>query len=421
MTKNRELKDYKELIRACVKCGACQAHCPTYLEKRKEGAVARGKLSLAAALLEKDVGFEKRLLEDMSMCLMCGSCVNTCPNKVPTDKIVGAMRREISEDKGMSFVGKSVSALVGSKALMKGLTKGGALLSPLIFKKVPASSGLRLRFSPSSMKNRTVPHLPYKNLFEMYPEFMEGKKGKPVVGFFAGCSISYVYTEVGVSMVSLLQKMGCSIYLPKDQRCCGIPALSGGDGTLVEELADANIAAFTQHDLTHIITACASCNGGIGDYYAHMKGEHSHFSEHVVNYDVFLKKEGFVEKLRHLPKWKNRTVVTYHDPCHLKTQGILAEPRDILKALPNVEFVEMEGASFCCGMGGTFSASHYECSKAIGARKIPGLRESGAQKIATSCPGCILQLQDIINHATLPVKAVHILDLIHEALDVDSN
>ncbi len=77
---------------------------------------------------------------------------------------------------------------------------------------------------------------------------------------------------------------------------------------------------------------------------------------------------------------------------------------------------EMEDASSCCGLGGTFSVYHYETSKAIGARKIPGLRESRAELIATACPGCIMQLQDVINHARLEVKAIHILDLISEAL-----
>jgi glycolate oxidase iron-sulfur subunit len=76
----------------------------------------------------------------------------------------------------------------------------------------------------------------------------------------------------------------------------------------------------------------------------------------------------------------------------------------------------MENAAGCCGLGGTFSVNHYDSSKAIGARKVPGLRESGAELIATACPGCIMQLQDIINHAGLKVRAVHLLELIAEAL-----
>ncbi len=415
MSKNRDLKEYEEQIQACVKCGACQAHCPAYLEKRMEGAVARGKIALAAALLNNEADLEERLRQEMSMCLMCGSCVNKCPNQVPTDKIVGAIRREITDNRGMSPVAKGVSTLIGSPSLMKNAAKGGALFSSLVCKKVPKSSGLRLRFSPSSMKDRTLPNLTFKNLFELYPEFIQGNPEKETIAFFSGCSLTYVYPEIGGVMIRLLQNMGYSVFMPHTQRCCGIPALSLGNGRLVEELADDNLAAFTKREVAHIITACGSCNGGISDY-ATMKGEYGQVSKKVIDFSVFLQQEGFVEELERMPKWRKRIKVTYHDPCHLKTQGITLEPRAILCALPNVEFVEMENAASCCGLGGTFSVHHYATSKAIGSRKIPGLKESGATKIATACPGCMMQLQDTINHASLKVEAVHILNLMEEAL-----
>jgi len=416
MSKNKTLKDFEKQIRECVKCGACQAYCPTYLESRREGSVARGKIALAAALLDGTGDMEKRLRQDVSMCLMCGSCVEKCPNKVPTDEIVGAMRREISDNRGLSLVGKGVSAVIGNKSLMKAAVKTGAALSPLVFKKVPDSSGLRLRFPVPQMKDRSLPVLPAENLFDIFPEFIKGDGDKPTVGFFAGCSISFIYPEIGVSMIRLLKKIGYSVFMPKSQQCCGIPALSSGDGELVERLAERNTASFREHDVQHIITCCASCNGGIKEYYSTMKADYGDFTGKVIDFNVFLAEQGFIREIAELPKWENRTRVTYHDPCHLKTQGILKEPRALLEALPNVEFVEMEGASSCCGLGGTFSVYHYETSKAIGARKIPGLRESRAELIATACPGCIMQLQDVINHARLEVKAVHILDLISEAL-----
>ena len=377
--------------------------------------MARGKIALAASLLDGKVGLEDRLEQDISMCLMCGSCVHKCPNKVATPEIVGAIRREITDDKGLSLVGKSVSTVINSKPLMKMLTKGGSLLSPLVLKKVPKSSGLRLRFPAPMMKERTMPDLPFRNLFDRIPEFIEGEKDKPVVGFFAGCSITYVYPQIGIAMIDILRKLGYSIHIPRSQKCCGIPALSSGAGKVVEELAATNSNAFGKYDEEHIITACASCNGGIGEYYSSMKGIDENFTEKVIDFTVFLKENGFIDKLAVMERWKEREKVTYHDPCHLKTQGITKEPREILKALPNIDFVEMENASLCCGLGGTFSVYHYECSKAIGAQKIPGLEQSGAAKIATACPGCIIQLQDVINHAGMEVEAVHILDLIKEA------
>lgn len=416
MSMHKSLKDFEKVIRECVKCGVCQAHCPTYLVSRREGAVARGKIALAAALLAGGIGFEERLQQDISMCLMCGSCVNTCPNKVPTHEIIGAIRREITGNQGLSLLGKGVSALLGSRVLMKTLTKSGALLSPLLFEKIPETSGLRLRFPGPAMKGRTIPKIAFRNLFDRFPEFIEGRADKPAVGFFAGCSITYAYPEIGEAMVKVLHRMGHSIFLPKAQQCCGIPALSAGNGRLAEDLATANVEAFRKREVQHIVTACGSCNGGIGENYRSMKADLGDFTDKVVDFSVFLQREGLLAELAGMEKWPEQVRVTYHDPCHLKTQGITREPRELLKALPNVDFVEMENASSCCGLGGTFSVNHYECSKAIGAGKVPGLRESGASLVATACPGCIMQLQDSINHAGLKMKAVHILDLLTGAL-----
>ncbi len=93
MSSIKTLEDFARVIGECVKCGICQAHCPTYQQTRREGAVARGKIALAAALLGGEAGLEKRLREDIGMCLMCGSCEYKCPNKIPTKEIVGAIRR----------------------------------------------------------------------------------------------------------------------------------------------------------------------------------------------------------------------------------------------------------------------------------------------------------------------------------------
>lgn len=417
MNENKQLEDFETVIRECVKCGGCQAHCPTYLAEKKEGAVARGKIALAAALLNGDAGIEKRLQQDISMCLMCGSCVKTCPNKVPTDQIVGAVRRQITDNQGLSLLGTGISTLLGSQPLMKTVTKGGAILSPLLLKKVPESSGLCLRFPSPVMKGRTVPQIAYRNLFDRVGEFTQGLPDKPVVGFFAGCSITYAYPEIGEKMVDILHGMGYSVFLPRGQKCCGIPALSSGNGKLVAGLADTNVAVFSEKQVDHIITACGSCNGGIGEYYRTMKGDVKSFTDKVIDFSVFLKNEGLFAQLEAMDRWQTRTKVTYHDPCHLKSQGITRQPRELLRAMPNVDFVEMESASSCCGFGGTFSVYHYETSKKIGAKKISGLVDSGASHIATGCPGCIMQLQDIINHAGLKVKAVHILDLLAEALN----
>ena len=393
MDKNKTLTDFEELIRECVKCGVCQAHCPTYQVNKEEGSVARGKIALAAALIDNETGLEDRLQEDMSMCLMCGSCVNKCPNKVPTNEIVGAIRREITDNQGLSLIGKGVSTLLSQKILMKTLGKGGALLSPLILKKIPESSGLRLRFPSPVMKERTIPKVPFKNLFERVPEYTAAPDEKGVVGFFAGCALSYIYPEIGSTMVKILNRMGYSVYLPKAQGCCGIPALSSGNGELVTNLAEKNVKAFQEKALTHIVTACGSCNGGIGEHYETMKEDFSEFTGKVIDFSVFLKQSGLFEELILMEKWQNRKLVTYHDPCHTsKGLGISEQPRHFLKQLGK-GFVDNNSLT-CCGFGGMFSIGFRKTSRAIMKRKMEELKEHTVSTLVTSCPGCLLYFKE---------------------------
>ncbi|WP_310600525.1 (Fe-S)-binding protein [Desulfobulbus sp.] len=413
MADGKQLEEFGEQIAQCVRCGACQAHCPVYLETGREGSVARGKIVLAAAVLAGEAELDERLREEIGLCLLCGSCVAKCPNRVPTDAIVAALRRRIAGTHGLTALAKGVAALTGSKPLLGTLVKGADLLAPLLFRKIPATSGLRLRFGPAALKDRSLPPLPDRTLFARVPAFLQGDPAQPTVGIFAGCALTYLYPQVGEILARLPHRLGCSVHLPRSQGCCGMPALSSGNGPLVATLAEANIGAFAGRDLDCILTACASCRGMLAAY-AEETGQ-APVAE-LVDIHVFLQRQGLVDQLTALPKWPHRLRVAYHDPCHLRTAGITREPRALLGALPQADLVEMEDAGLCCGLGGTFTAAHPDLSRAIGDRKLAGLRASGATVVASGCPGCILQLQDIIDRAGLAIKAVHTLELIQQAL-----
>jgi len=418
MAKLRKLEDYRDEIEQCVKCGACRAYCPVFGAERREGRVARGKVALSKAVLDGEIGLEEKVLEDLSQCLLCGSCCHGCPNKVPTEDIVAAARRRIAEQKGLSTFGKGVAAVLGRPKLMNSLAKAGGRFSALLFKKVPENSGLRLRFpAPYLESGRTLPPVTAKPFRERHPERIEGKAGMPTVAFFTGCGINYMYPAVGEAFLKALKFLGCTVIIPKDQACCGLPAVSAGAGETVEGLAEQNLAALTREPVDFVLTACASCNAGIGKRYAEMGEEVEILAEKTRDIFVFLVEMGLPEKLAGLPKKGGvKTRVTYHDPCHLRTRGITKEPRAILKSLPQVEFVEMENAGTCCGLGGTYSVYHYQNSKRIGEKKAGHIEACGAELVATDCPGCIMQLQDSINHAGGKQRAVHILELLNEAL-----
>jgi glycolate oxidase iron-sulfur subunit len=111
------------------------------------------------------------------------------------------------------------------------------------------------------------------------------------------------------------------------------------------------------------------------------------------------------------PEFKGKTV-TFHEPCHLgRYLGVKAQPRQILKSLPDIKYVEMPDADRCCGMAGTFSVNFYELSKKIADKKAAAIRSTGADIVVTDCPGCQIQLIDTAKRNGMPQQVLHIMEL----------
>ena len=233
------LKRVENELKKCVKCGACRAHCPAFAALQREPAVARGKVALAQHLLKGDIDLDDQTYLAMSRCLLCGSCVEKCPNDVPTDEIVMFAREALAQQRGLTTFHKAVGRVIGNRKLMNFGAAAAAILGPLFFRKVPATSGLRLRFPlPFVGRKRHIPRIARKPFMDRHPEVIPGAPGKPRIIYFVGCMTNFVYTEVGEAALALFRHLGCTVIIPKDQQCCGLPGMSGGDLTTVRELAE---------------------------------------------------------------------------------------------------------------------------------------------------------------------------------------
>lgn len=415
----RDLSAYRARLAACVRCGACQAVCPTYRETGRESTVARGKIELAAEILAGHMTLDEDNRRAFAACLLCGACTAACPNRVPTAAIVAALRRESGMAGHSSSVSRGVAALTGHPRLTRRLFGSARLLAPFFLKKVPETSGLRLRFTGQALRNRVLPPLPKKSLFDLVPERLPGQPGKPTVAFFAGCSISYLYPDIGLAAIQLLHRLGYTVLLPQSQACCGMPATSSGRGALAAELMQINSQAFSGADT--VITACASCGGMLGHLYAEEGDETARqLAARVKDIHLFLQEEGQLAAFAALPRWREQPQVCWHDPCHLKNHGITEAPRALLRALPNVDFTDQAGAALCCGLGGTFALTQAALSRKIADRKAAALATSaahGTALVATGCPGCLLQLSHIIHMEGLSLQAAHSISLAWAALE----
>jgi len=348
--------------------------------------------------------------------------VDRCPNDVPTDEIVIAAREALARKRGLTTFHAAVGQVIKSRTRMKLGAKAASLLGPLFFKKVPENSGLRLRFPlPFVGNKRYIPAIAKTPFMERYPEVIEGQPGKPRIIFFVGCMTNFAYPRVGVATVKLFQHLGCTIIIPKDQQCCGLPGMSGGDIETVRDLAERNLAALERYEADYVMSACATCGGALHRLYPLVVGKRNpelrerldRLAAKTVDAAQLLAQLG----LKPAETGSGATgKITYHDPCHLRTRKLTAQPRDLIKATPGLELVEMEGADRCCGLGGTFNVYHYGSSMEINDLKSEAIIATGADAVATGCPGCMMQLDDGLKQHGSTVEVVHTMELLARQL-----
>jgi glycolate oxidase iron-sulfur subunit len=343
---------------------------------------------------------------------------------VKADELILAVRALMVEKKGLSLPKWVIfRKILGSVRLFPLLLKTGSLLQGLLLKKIPRESGLHLRFSlPYLDKERFIPSLARRFFLTRYPERIEGKKGLKKVGLFVGCSINYLFPEIGESTVRLLEKHSCLIGLPKDQSCCGLPAYGSGDLEAARVLARRNLEAFRSSNVGQILVPCASCFYFLKQGYLKLfpgDGEVRSFSEKIVEPSTF-----FLDQMPANPQAANspgqdqKLRLTYHDPCHLRrSMKIFQEPRQLPRSLPHVEFVEMKQPNRCCGMGGSFNFIYYDLSKKILERKLDDIEGTKADAVTTSCMGCLIQLKDGIYRRKMGKDVVHLVTVIENAMN----
>lgn len=418
------LTDLKEKAGRCVKCGNCLAQCPVYAETLEEPLSSRGKMALIESLPSQDLNLSERFSKIFSQCLLCGTCTENCPNGVSGDEIIREARSLLVKEKGLSLPKKAIfKYLLNSDHLMPWLIKGGAALQNIFLKRIPEESGLHLRFPiPFIDQRRFIPPLAPDPFLDIFSGWIRAENEVMRVGLFVGCVSNYLFPEISRSTLDLMLRQGISVFIPKDQHCCGLPALGSGDEETPLALAKKNCAAFAEEDLQQIIVPCASCAAMLKLNYPTLfaaddptKEKIAAFSEKVKDLSSFLAQ---ITDSKPLGKNVKKKIlrVTYHDPCHLRRKlGVFREPRQLLKNLPGVEYLEMPEANRCCGQGGSFNIVNYDLSLKIAERKIKAIAETNADVVTTACSGCLLQIMDGLHQAGLKKEVRHLAAMINQA------
>jgi len=217
---------------------------------------------------------------------------------------------------------------------------------------------------------------------------------------------------VGDAVIDVLRQYGVTPDLPP-QRCSGTPIETYGHRALQKEGARVNVRHLEPYDV--VVTGCASCTLALKDYGELFRGEPEESGARRVSRNVKHIAEYVVELDPHRAKpvrSKGARKVTYHSSCHLRVAGVTEQPRHLLATTPGVDYVEMRDADRCAGGAGTYLVKDYDTSQNIFARKRQAIEESGAEVVVTSCPACMIRLD---NGLPPGVSVKHIAQVLSES------
>jgi len=382
-----DLKKYWNLS-LCIKCSICYSSCPAVLDERFFGP-ASYTTNYRFISDSRDEGLNERLkaIEDnVWLCTSCNSCTLFCPKEI-----------------------QSASSIVEQRCLM--VESGSAI--------------------PKTVKDVLESVIKYHNPLGMHPsKRMDWAKDLHVKTFpdvkkadilaFVGCLPSYDPRSqvIAKSLVSVFNHLGIDfVTLGSEEWCSGDHILRLGEKGLFEMLAEHNVSMFEKFDAKIILTLCPHC-------YNTLKNDEPYSAKgfSVQHYTEFIADAIKSGKIKLSKSFKKR--VTYHDPCFLgKRNGIYDAPRQILKAMNGLEFIEMKRArenSFCCGGGaGRTWTEDSTPEKRPNVDRVREALELGAEVIATACPFCVTTFEDAVKVLDVEDKIVvkDILELFKEALE----
>ncbi|ACL22389.1 glycolate oxidase iron-sulfur subunit [Desulfitobacterium sp. LBE] len=410
------LAEVYEMLNTCNRCGFCHTACKTYKVDGAETMVSRGRVQLIKAVADGVIEADADYEDSINSCLLCGECAVACPSGVSAKELVMAARRDLKLRHGVKPFVKSyaLKTLANPNKLERAFKLFGGL-GKNVLNKVDGMD----YFRGVDIKGMNVAKVPFLN---QVPERILVAQPKHKVAFYVGCFLNFSLDDTAHSVVKVLTKNDCEVIIPKEQVCCGLPQYAYGDFETAKVNARKTIDTFMAKDVEAIITACGSCAAMLKEDYLKLFADDAAYLPRVKSFCAKVKE--FSEYMAEIgvdeSKFHNSTPVkvTYHDPCHM-VRGIkvTAQPRQMLKSLPRVEYIEMFEANRCCGASGLVQAFYHEMSTKVTREKAKNIQDSGAEVVATSCPACIMRLQGGVSMAGQKQKVMHVADLMAKAYE----
>lgn len=404
MPKASLLKDLDySVLQQCMHCGMCLPTCPTYVETKLERNSPRGRIALMRAVADGDLEVTRALSDEMYYCLGCLACQTACPAGVHYAELFETARAEV-ELAGVNdgaqrsfwrwltlnviFMRPWLLRLIGRVLRLYQHTKLDVLMRKVRF------FGLMPR-SLAALEPQT-PRIAEKFSDELIDpvEFPRGDQ-KYRVAVLTGCVQDLAFSNINRDTVDVLLANGCEVITPRAQPCCGSLHAHNGELELARELARRQIDGIDLDAIDAIITNAGGCGSHLKSY------------GHLLHDDPFYAAKARIwdQKVKDIHEWlvqigfRKPTSTTdfgevaYHESCHLcHGQKIVSQPRQVLAGIPGLRLKELPESNWCCGSAGIYNITQPEQSQKLLRRKLANLEQTQAPVVATSNPGCHLQL-----------------------------
>ena len=389
------LEEVKEWLYACTHCGTCKdvlsifvPACPSGEKYQVESYFPSGRMFLARGVTEGILSLaDDDTRERIYACTGCLSCEQQC----------GVYHHQ--------HIFETIQAL-RTEAATQGLSTPGYM---------SIYYGLRgednVFGKPKAERGDWAKGLQVK----------KAAQEKVDVLFHAGCMLSFEpeLWSVARSAVEAMQAAGIDVgVMGKEENCCGGRAYEIGYTGEFTKYAQHNIETFNSLGIGKVVTSCSDGYSFFKNLYPKLDMEMKFDVKHTVEYLDGLVKQGKLSFKNEVPM-----MVTYHDPCHLgrhiSTGGVYDPPRDLLKSIPGIQFVEMERIrenSWCCGAGAGVSQADPELALWTANERLKEAQSTGAMTLVTSCPWCERNFKDAAKEYGVDMAIYDVAEVVRKAI-----
>jgi glycolate oxidase iron-sulfur subunit len=368
------------------------------------------------SIADDELPVTKAFADEMYYCLGCLACQTACPAGVKYVELFETARAEIERSGVLDGM---------QRGFWRWLTLEVLFMRPRLLRMV----GFGLRLWQATGLDQVLRRVKFfgllpKAMRDLEPQTptmctafsdhliaeVEAAEGAQQfrVGMLTGCVQDLAFSDVNRDTVEVLQANGCEVVTPRVQSCCGSLHAHNGAVELARELARRQLDAFDLESLDAIITNAGGCGSHLKQY-GHLLHDDPHYAKRAQLWDSKVK--DIHEWLAQIGMRKPVTgvagvaEVTYHESCHLcHGQKVVGQPRQVLQSIPGLILKELPESNWCCGSAGIYNITQPEQSQKLLERKVKHIASTGAPLVATSNPGCHLQLQKGGCRVTQPVS-----------------